>query len=85
MIKEACLWEKLDDQRVHCYLCAHECRISEIEVRHMRRQTKPTGRSLYNGVWQRDCCQYRSYRKKTALSFSAGLTVLFHCHHRLQF
>jgi pyruvate formate lyase activating enzyme len=29
MIKEARLWEKLDQQKVHCYLCAHECRIPE--------------------------------------------------------
>ena len=29
MQKEALLWEKLDDQRVHCYLCAHGCRIAE--------------------------------------------------------
>jgi pyruvate formate lyase activating enzyme len=29
MIKEALLWEKLDSQKVHCYLCAHECKISE--------------------------------------------------------
>lgn len=29
MIREARLWEKLDNQKVHCYLCAHECKISE--------------------------------------------------------
>lgn len=29
MIKEARLWEKLDHQKVHCYLCAHGCKISE--------------------------------------------------------
>ncbi len=29
MKKEALLWEKLDENRVHCYLCAHECRIAE--------------------------------------------------------
>ncbi len=29
MPKEALLWEKLDGTRVHCYLCAHECRISD--------------------------------------------------------
>ncbi len=29
MIKEARLWEKLDQERVHCYLCAHECKIAE--------------------------------------------------------
>ena len=29
MIHEACLWEKRDDQRVHCFLCAHECKISD--------------------------------------------------------
>jgi pyruvate formate lyase activating enzyme len=27
MIKEAMLYEKLDDQRVHCNLCAHRCTI----------------------------------------------------------
>lgn len=29
MIKEAMFWEKLDEKRVHCHLCAHECRIPE--------------------------------------------------------
>lgn len=29
MIKEALLWEKLDRERVHCCLCAHECKIAE--------------------------------------------------------
>ncbi len=28
MDREAALWEKLDDQKVHCFLCAHECRIA---------------------------------------------------------
>ncbi len=27
MIKEAMLYEKLSDNRVHCYLCAHHCKI----------------------------------------------------------
>lgn len=29
MIKEAMLYEKLDSDKVHCYLCSHHCRISE--------------------------------------------------------
>jgi len=29
MIKEAMLYEKLDKDAVHCYLCSHHCRISE--------------------------------------------------------
>lgn len=29
MIKEARLWEKLDHNKVHCHLCAHECKIPE--------------------------------------------------------
>ncbi len=29
MNKEALLWEKIDEQWVHCFLCAHECRIAE--------------------------------------------------------
>ncbi len=29
MNKEALLWESLDGKNVHCYLCAHECRIAE--------------------------------------------------------
>jgi len=28
-MKEAMLYEKLSDKRVHCHLCAHECRIAE--------------------------------------------------------
>jgi pyruvate formate lyase activating enzyme len=28
MIKEAMLYEKLDENKVHCYLCAHQCKIS---------------------------------------------------------
>ena len=29
MRKKAMLWEKLDGGQVHCYLCAHHCKISE--------------------------------------------------------
>jgi pyruvate formate lyase activating enzyme len=28
-MKEAMLWEKLDGDRVHCFLCAHQCKINE--------------------------------------------------------
>jgi len=28
-VKEALLYEKLDDKSVHCYLCAHQCRIAD--------------------------------------------------------
>lgn len=28
-MKEAMLWEKLDGDRVHCFLCAHHCHINE--------------------------------------------------------
>ena len=29
MRKKAMLWEKLEGNKVHCYLCAHHCRIAE--------------------------------------------------------
>ncbi|MFQ5952286.1 MAG: AmmeMemoRadiSam system radical SAM enzyme [Candidatus Omnitrophota bacterium] len=29
MRKKAMLWEKLDGNRVHCYLCAHHCKIED--------------------------------------------------------
>jgi pyruvate formate lyase activating enzyme len=29
MEKEALLWESMDKKRVHCHLCAHECRIAD--------------------------------------------------------
>ena len=32
MNKEALLWNKLDEKRVHCYLCAHECMIPESKL-----------------------------------------------------
>jgi len=28
-MKEALLYEKLENKTVHCYLCAHGCRIAE--------------------------------------------------------
>ena len=28
-MKEALCWEKLDDNRAHCYLCAHHCHIND--------------------------------------------------------
>ncbi len=32
MLKEAMLYEKLEGGRVHCFLCAHECKISESKL-----------------------------------------------------
>jgi pyruvate formate lyase activating enzyme len=32
MKKEAMLYEKLDNKRVHCYLCSHECKIKNARV-----------------------------------------------------
>src|SRR5512137_1398990 len=29
MKKEAFLYEKLEDKKVHCYLCAHQCKITD--------------------------------------------------------
>lgn len=29
MKREAMLWEPMDEQKVHCFLCSHECRIAE--------------------------------------------------------
>lgn len=29
MMREAMLWEKTDDKKVHCFLCAHECKIAQ--------------------------------------------------------
>jgi pyruvate formate lyase activating enzyme len=29
MMKEARFWDKIDETKVHCHLCAHECRIAE--------------------------------------------------------
>jgi pyruvate formate lyase activating enzyme len=31
MKKEALLWKSIDGKRVHCHLCAHECRIAEAD------------------------------------------------------
>jgi len=32
MIKEALLWERLDHEKAHCFLCAHECKIPETKL-----------------------------------------------------
>jgi pyruvate formate lyase activating enzyme len=56
-MNEAMLYERLEDQRVHCYLCAHRCRIADgkrgiCQVRENRKGT------LYTLVYGRVIAQH---------------------------
>ena len=85
MIKEALFWEKLDENRGQCHLCAHECRIPESKfgICGVRQNVRGV---LYTMVYARgDCRQHRPHREEAPLSFPAGLPLLLHCHDRLQF
>jgi pyruvate formate lyase activating enzyme len=85
MIKEAMLYEKLDDQRVHCNLCAHRCTIKPDRrgicgVRENREGV------LYSLVYGTLIAEHIDpIEKKTIFSCLSGLQLLFHCHRRMQF
>ena len=71
-MKEAMLYEKLAGERVHCHLCAHECKIDEgrkgvCQVRENRRGT------LYTLVYGRTIAKHIDpVEKKPLLHFYPG-------------
>ena len=71
-MKEAMLYEKLAGERVHCHLCAHECKIDEgrkgvCQVRENRRGT------LYTLVYGRTIAKHVDpVEKKPLLHFYPG-------------
>ncbi len=50
MKKEATLYEKIDENRVHCYLCSHECKIPESKYG-VCRVRRNEGGTLYTLVY----------------------------------
>lgn len=85
MIKEAMLYEKLQDGNVRCNLCAHRCTI------HPERQGVCGVRGnrdgvLYSMAYGTLIAQnVDPIEKKPLLSCIPCLTVLLHCHDGLQF
>jgi pyruvate formate lyase activating enzyme len=74
-MKEAMLYQKLDDERVQCYLCAHRCRISEGKrgVCHVRENR---GGALYTLVYGRTISQHVDpVEKKPLAHFYPGTTA----------
>ncbi|MGD2179254.1 MAG: AmmeMemoRadiSam system radical SAM enzyme, partial [Anaerolineae bacterium] len=74
-MKEAMLYEKLDDERVQCYLCAHRCRIGEGKrgVCYVRENR---GGSLYTLVYGRTISQQVDpVEKKPLAHFYPGTTA----------
>jgi pyruvate formate lyase activating enzyme len=73
-MREAMLYERLDNQRVHCYLCSHHCRISEGKsgvcmVRVNR------GGTLYTLVYEQSIShQVDPIEKKPLFHFHPGTT-----------
>jgi len=71
-MKEAMLYEKPSDERVHCHLCAHECKIADgqkglCQVRENR------GRTLYTLVYGRTIARHVDpVEKKPLFHFYPG-------------
>ena len=71
-MKEAMLYEKLDDEKVHCYLCAHECTIQEGKVGVCQVRENDEG-VLYSRVYGRAIAQHVDpIEKKPLLNFHPG-------------
>ncbi len=74
MKKEAMLYEKLDDRRVHCFLCAHNCKIadSKLGVCAVRQNIEGT---LYTHVYARTiAANIDPIEKKPLYHFLPGST-----------
>jgi pyruvate formate lyase activating enzyme len=74
MKKEAMLYERLDDRRVHCFLCAHNCKIadSKLGVCAVRQNIEGT---LYTHVYARTiAANIDPIEKKPLYHFLPGST-----------
>jgi pyruvate formate lyase activating enzyme len=74
-VKEAMLYEKLDEERVECALCAHRCRIGEGKrgICHVRENR---GGTLYTLVYGRTVSQHVDpVEKKPLAHFYPGTTA----------
>lgn len=71
-MKEAMLYDKLSDKRVHCYLCAHECTIAEDRKGICRVRENREG-TLYTLVYGRTIVKHIDpVEKKPLLHFYPG-------------
>jgi len=91
-MKEAYLYEKLENEKVRCHLCNHNCLIKggARGICGVRENRVGTLISLvYGKVIARHCDPHckalRPYRKKTPFPFFAGQPFLFHSNCGLQF
>ena len=81
---QARFWESVEDQKVQCYLCAHECKIDPGKrgLCHVRENQDGTLYSLNYG--KSHCRAHRPHREKAPVPLPAGHPVLLHRHHGLQ-
>jgi pyruvate formate lyase activating enzyme len=86
-MKEALLYEKLEKNLVHCYLCAHHCRIAEEKFGFCGVRQNIKG-ALYSHVYGRPCALHVDpIEKKPLYHFLPGSTSFsvatigcnFHC------
>jgi len=74
-MKEARLYEQLDDQRVQCHLCAHTCKIAEGKTGICQVRTNEGG-TLYTRAYGRTIAQHIDpVEKKPLLHFHPGTTA----------
>jgi pyruvate formate lyase activating enzyme len=86
-MKEALLYEKLENKLVHCYLCAHHCRIAEQKFGFCGVRQNIDG-TLYTHVYGRPCAMHIDpIEKKPLYHFFPGSSAFsistvgcnFHC------
>ena len=77
MIKEAMLYEKLDKNMVHCYLCSHHCRIAPDKFGFCGVRQNLAGK-LNTHVWGEIIASHVDpIEKKPRVPFCAGFGTLF--------
>jgi len=84
-MKEAMLYRRLDENRVHCFLCSQHCHIEPDETGKCGvRQNR--GGKLWSLVYGKLIAQHVDpIEKKTAVSFLSRHNKLFDCYGRVQF
>ncbi len=82
---EALLYERLDDFKVRCHLCAHRCKINDGQSGICRVRTNQRGR-LVSLVYGKVIARHVDpIEKKTPVSLHARQPQLLHRYGRLQF
>ena len=81
-MKEAFLYEKLEDNKVRCDLCAHRCRLPEGKTG-ICGVKKNVGGTLYTLVYDKLISSHIDPNEKALIPFHARFHLFFYSHGRL--